>query len=102
VARLALGAALASSALVAALLLAARLGLWMAGANLHPTPRINAMTVGLGLVPLAAWAWIVYLWTRPPRGPAWEGALRVALSCLLLILAGYCLLTALLLALFVG
>ena len=102
VARTALRAALAATALVALLLFAAYLGVWMAGAHLHPTPRINALTVGLGLVPAAALAWIVYLWACAPLGSLAGVVLRVALSCLLFAAAGYCLFAALFLALFVG
>jgi hypothetical protein len=49
---------------VAALRAAAYFGIWMEGANLHPTPRINALTVGLGMAPIPALAWVVYLWSR--------------------------------------
>ena len=101
-ARIALRSALAGTALVALLLLAAELGLWMAGAHLHPTPRVNALTVGLALVPLAALAWMVYLWAREPVGPLLGVLVRVLLSCLLLVVAAYSLLTAFFLAYFVG
>jgi hypothetical protein len=100
--RIALPTAAAGSALVCILLLAARLDLWMEGAYLHPTPRINALTVGLALVPVPVLAWIVFLWTRPKLGSLPGLVARAVLSCLLLALAGYSLLIALFMAFFVG
>jgi hypothetical protein len=102
VARIALSIAMAGSVIVAALLTAARLGIWMEGASLHPTPRINAFTVGMGIVPIPALAWIIYLWifTRP-RGFL-DIALRTIVSVALVIGAGYCWLDAMFMALFVG
>jgi hypothetical protein len=87
---------------VAALLAAAHLGIWMEGANLHPTPRINAFTVGLGIVPVPALAWIVYLWTRTRPGEILDIVVRIAASCAILLIAGYCLLGAFFAAFFVG
>ena len=74
----------------------------MEGANLHPTPRINASTVGFAFAPVAALAWIVYLWTRTrPRGIS-DIALRIVGSCVLLLGACYCLFAAMFEAFFVG
>jgi hypothetical protein len=73
----------------------------MEGAYLHPTPRINALTVGLAFVPFPVAAWIAYLWTRGSFGPTGI-VVRVILSCLLLALAAYSMFAALFLALFVG
>jgi hypothetical protein len=90
------------SAIVAALLAASSLGIWMKGAYLHPTPRINSYTVGLGLVPLPALAWIVYFWARlRPRRPL-SMLVLVAFSCVLVLVAGYCMLMSMFAALFVG
>ena len=90
VTRITLWIAITGSVIVAALLTAAALGIWMEGANLHPTPRINAFTVGLGMVPIPVLAWIIYLWifTRP------EGfldiVLRLIISGALAVGAFYC------------
>jgi hypothetical protein len=65
---------------VAALLIAASLGIWMEGASLHPTPRINAFTVGLGFVPVPVLAWIVYLWARTRPKGIFDIGLRIVLS----------------------
>ena len=101
-ARIALIVAAIGSVAVAFLLMAAHFGIWMEGANLHPTPRINALTIGLGFVPVPALFWIMYLWTRtrPSRFP--DICIRIVVSCVLLIGAGYSLLAAMFLALFVG
>ncbi len=87
---------------MAALLAAAALGIWMEGANLHPTPRINAFTVGLGFVPVPALAWIVYLWTRTSPSRVLDVVFRIVVSCVILLVAGYCLFAAAIGALFVG
>jgi hypothetical protein len=77
VARIALSIAMAGSVAVGALLTAARLGIWMEGASLHPTPRINALTVGMGIVPIPVLAWIVYLWSSTRPGGFFDIALRI-------------------------
>jgi uncharacterized membrane protein len=90
------------SGVVALLLAAASLGIWMEGANLHPTPRINASTVGLAIAPIPALAWILYLWVcARPRGIL-DVAVRLLASCVLVLGAAYCLFAALIEALFVG
>jgi hypothetical protein len=100
-ARPALMIAIGSSGVVAILLAAASLGVWMEGATLHPTPRVNAFTVGCGIVPIAALGWIVYLWSRVPlTGP--RVALLILVSGTLALIAGYCFFAAMISALFVG
>jgi hypothetical protein len=87
---------------VAILLVLAEFGVWMAGANLHPTPRINAFTVGMGLVSVPAITWIIYLWTRKrPAGIA-DFIVRTIVTGLLLYGAYICFGLALFGALFVG
>jgi hypothetical protein len=102
VARIALSIAMAGSVAVAALLTAARLGVWMEGANLHPTPRINAFTVGMGIVPIPVLAWIVYLWSSTRPGGFFDIALRIVVSVVLVVGAIYCWFYAMFAALFVG
>jgi len=86
----------------AALLLASSLGIWMENANLNHTPRYNSMTVGCGIVPIPAVAWIVYLWARiRPRKFAGITTLVVT-SLALLLVAAYCVFVAMIAALFVG
>jgi hypothetical protein len=88
--------------MVAALLTAASLGIWMESAHFNPTPRINASTVGMGIVPIPALAWIVYLWSRTrPRG-FFDIAFRIIASVVLVLGSGYCWLVAMIDALFVG
>jgi hypothetical protein len=102
IARVALLTAVIGSGVVGVLLAAASLGIWMRGANLHPTPRINASTVGLAIAPIPALAWILYVWVRTrPRGVL-DVALRILVSCSLVLGAAYCLFAALFEALFVG
>ena len=102
IARVALLTAGIGSAVVALLLAAASLGIWMEGANLHPTPRINASTVGLAMAPIPALAWILYLWVRTrPRGVL-DVAFRILVSFVLILGAAYCLFAAMFEALFVG
>jgi hypothetical protein len=78
------------------------LGIRMRGANLHPTPRINASTVGLASTPIPALAWIVYLWTRTPPHRILDVVLQIAAPCVLILGAGYCLVAAMIEAFFVG
>ena len=63
VAKIALLIAAIGSIAVAALQVAAYFGIWVEGTNLHPTPRINAFTFGLGMAPIPALAWVVCLWS---------------------------------------
>jgi hypothetical protein len=102
VARASLIIAVVGSAAAVILLVLAEVGVWMANANLHPTPRINALTVGLGFVPVPALAWIVYLWTHTRPTRALDFVVRIAVSCVLLLGAYLCVGIALLGALFVG
>jgi hypothetical protein len=88
----------AVAALLAAASLAASLGISMGSA----TPRINALTVGLVIVPIPALAWIIYLWTRTRPRRFLDIALRILVSCVLVLVAGYCLFAAMFVALFVG
>jgi hypothetical protein len=74
----------------------------MEGANLHPTPRINASTVGMGIAPIPALAWIVYLWGRTRPGGFFDIALRIVVSVVLVLGAIYCWFFAMFAALFVG
>lgn len=102
IARIALSVAIIGSVIVAALLIASALGIWMEGANLHPTPRINAFTVGMGIVPIPALAWTVFLWLRTrPRG-FFDIAVRIVVSVLLVVGAAYCWFCSMFAALFVG
>ena len=87
---------------VAVLLLAAYFGIWMEGANLHPTPRINARTVGLAFVPVPILFWITYLWLRTRPSRFLDISFRIVVSCVLVIGAGYCVFMAMFLAFFVG
>ena len=101
-ARAALFVAAIGSLAVALLLLAAYFGIWMEGAFLHPTPRINALTVGLAFVPVPALSWITYLWARTRPSRFLDIAIRIVLSCVLLVGIGYAVFAALFLAFFVG
>jgi hypothetical protein len=102
IARVALLTAGIGSGVVGLLLAAASLGIWMQGANLNSTPRVNASTVGLALAPIPALAWILYLWFRTrPRGVL-DVAFRILVSCVLVLGAAYCLFAAMIEALFVG
>ena len=87
---------------VAVLLSAAHFGIWMEGDYLLATPRINALTIGLGFVPVPAASWITYLWTRTRPSRFLDIFIRIVVSCVLLIGAGYSLFAAMFLALFVG
>ena len=86
------------TAAAAVLLAVASLGVSMAG----PTPRINALTVGLVIVPIPAFAWIIYLWTRTRPTRALDVIFRIAGSCVLILVAAYCIFAAMLTAFFVG
>jgi hypothetical protein len=100
--RIALWIAITGSVIVAVLASAAALGIWMEGANLHPTPRINAFTVGLGIVPIPVLAWIVYLWVRTRPDGFLDIALRIVISVALAVGAYYCFGIAMFAAYFVG
>jgi len=102
VARIALRIAIAGSVVVAALLAASALGIWMEGANLHPTPRINALTVGWGMVPIPVLGWIVYVWTYVRPSGFFDIALRTILSVTLVVGAVYSSLYAFFYAYFVS
>ena len=102
IARTALWIAIAGSVMVAALLAASKLGIWMEGANLHPTPRINAFTVGLGIVPIPAVAWIVYLWLFARPSGFLDTALRTIISVAVVVGAVYCWFDAFFMAYFVS
>ena len=95
-------AALIGSVAVGLLLGAASLGIWMRNATLHPTPRINASTVGLAFTPIPALAWIVYLWTRTDPHGVLDVVVRIATSCVLILGTAYCLFAAMFEAFFVG
>jgi len=90
------------SLVVAVLLVAAYFGVWMEGAYLHPTPRINALTVGLAFVPIPAISWIAYVWARTRPSRFLDIIFRIVVSCVLLIGMGYCVFAAMFLAFFVG
>ena len=102
VAKIALLIAGIGSIAVAAPRAAAYFAIWMAGANLHPTPRINAFTVGFGMAPIPALAWVVYLWSRARPSGLLETLFRIVVSCVLVLAAGYCVELALFDALFVS
>ena len=72
------------AALVVCLLLAAALDIGMEGANLHPTPRINSLTVGLGLVPVLELSLIALVWLtwRDTRTIARAGRVLATLGLL--------------------
>jgi hypothetical protein len=102
IARIALLIAITGSVAVAVLLTASALGIWMEGAYLNPTPRINAYTVGMGLVPIPGLAWIVYLWSRTRPQGLFDIALRLVISAAVVVGAAYCWLLGMFMALFVG
>ena len=102
ISRVALRVATISSIAVAAFLAAAALGIWMENFTRSPTPRINSFTVGLGLVPVPAVAWMIYLWTRVPASGIYSIILRVVVSCAIAAGAYYCIDLAIFAALFVG
>lgn len=97
-----LSAAVVGTLAAALLYAAATQGIWMRGAYLHPTPRINAMTVGYAAAAAAAVAWIVFLWARRRLSGAGDVALRALISVALLLAAAYCAFSSMFLALFVG
>ena len=101
VAKTALLIAAIGSIAVATLRVAAYFGIWMEGANLHPTPRVNAFTVGLGMAPIPALAWVFYLWSRARPSGFHDILFRIVVSCVLVLAAGYCVEMALFNALFV-
>lgn len=101
-ARIAFLAAAIGSLVVAVLLVAAHFGIWMKGANLHPTPRINALTIGLGFVPAPVFSWITYIWARTRPSQFLDISFRIVATGVLLIGAGYCVFAAMFLAFFVG
>jgi len=102
IARIVLWIAIAGSVIVAALLTSAALGIWMEGANLNHTPRINAFTVGMGIVPFPVLAWIVYVWTRSRPGRLIDIAVRVIVSAALAAGAYFCWGIGMFAAFFVG
>jgi hypothetical protein len=102
ISKIALTIAAIGTVVVGLLLGAASLGIWMEGANLHPTPRINASTVGLGLAPVPALAWILYLWTRTRPTHFLDVAIRILISCVLAMGALYCIFASMFDAFFVG
>ena len=83
--KVALILAASSTAVVAALLGAAALNIGVENMHFHPTPRINTFTVGLGLVPVAALGWIVFMWARKPLDGFLDVLLRVVLTVGLLV-----------------
>ena len=91
---------LASVIVVHALL--ALFGIGMDNAFRNPTPRINPMTIGLGLVPLLSASVIVYVWSRPRRAGVWSIIGRVALTLIAAAVAAVCLFLSLFLTAFVG
>ena len=101
-ARVALLIADVSSVTVAALLGGAALGIGVDNMRFHPTPRINFFTVGLGLVPVSALAWIVYLWTRKPVSGFLDIVIRLVVSCALAVGVYYAVVFAIFAATFVG
>ena len=100
--RSALIAAVVGSIVVGILFGLAQLGVWMANENLHPTPRVNAFTVGMGLTPLPALAWILYVWTRTRPAGIFDFAVRVTITIALLLGAYVCVGLSLFDAFFVG
>jgi hypothetical protein len=90
------------SGIVGLLLAAASLGIWMQGANLNSTPRVNASTVGLTLAPIPALGWILYLWVRTHPRSVLDVAFRIFVSCVLVLGAAYCLFAGIFEASFVG
>src|SRR5262249_50284111 len=101
-AKISLWTASVSSGVVGLLLLAASCNLWMEGANLHPTPRINAFTVGMALTPISALAWIVFLWSRWRSGSLLSLLARLLISAVLVLGSAYCFFLAMFDAFFVG
>ena len=93
---------ISGSVVTAAFLGAAALGIWTENLHFHPTPRINSLTLGLGIIPIPALAWIIYSWTRKPVDGILDVALRVVISGALVAGACYGALAALFLAYFVG
>ena len=102
IARIALWIAITGSVVVAALLTAAALGIWMEGAYGNGTPRINAYTVGMGIVPIPALAWIIYLWIFTRPSGFFDIALRTIISVAVAVGAVYCWFMGMFMALFVG
>ena len=100
--RIALYIAAVGSFVVAVFFTAAALGIWTENLHFHPTPRINSLTVGRGLVPIPAVAWIVYVWTRTRQVGFPDIAFRILVSGALLWAAYYFVLSALIAAYFVG
>lgn len=101
-ARIAFWVAAMGSLAVALLLMLAHFGIWMQGAYLHPTPRINALTVGFGFAPVPALSWITCLWARTRPNGLLDISFRILVSGALLIGAAYCAFAAMFLAFFVG
>ncbi len=85
ISKMALYVAAAGSAVVAVLLGAAALDIGAESLRYHPTPRINTLTVGFGLLPVAALAWIVYLWTHEPVEGNFDLVLRLVITGGLLV-----------------
>ena len=102
VSKIAFYIAAAGSAVVAMLLGAAALDIGVENMRFHPTPRISTFTVGLGLFPVVALAWIVFLWTRKPLDGFFDVLLRLVITGGLCEGAYYSLTLALFAAYFVG
>jgi hypothetical protein len=81
--------AVAGSVIVAALFLAAVLGLGMNGMHKLGRLRLTPATVGLSLLPFPAVGWVLVMWSRPmpSRGAR---ALRFLGTVLLLLAAAIC------------
>jgi hypothetical protein len=100
--RIALWVAITGSVIVAALLTPSALGIWMEGAYLNHTPRINSYTVGMGMVPVPALVWIIYLWIFTRPSGFLDIALRIIISVAVAVGAVYCWFMGMFMALFVG
>ena len=88
--------------LAVVLLAGGAIELWMGGTYSNHTPRINALSVGFGIVPLVALTWSLYLWTRTSAPGILGYVVRVVISCLLLLISAYCVFAAMFIAFFVG
>jgi len=102
ISRIALWIAMTGSVIVAGLLAASALGIWMEGAYGNGTPRINSYTVGMGMVPIPALGWIIYLWIFTRLSGFFDIALRTIISFVLVVGAVYCWFMGMFMALFVG
>ena len=88
--------------LIAALLVAARLDIGMEGAWLHPTPRINSLSLGLGFVPLLTLSVAALLWIPMRLEGGVARAARVLATLALVAIGVGCASLAFFLAFFVG